>query len=116
MALNNFRLVTLVLFTSSAALGVLFAIPLWMGKIGPNPWTGFRNAKTLADADLWFYVNGIMGMEMFFLNIFILVLTMVFHFSNIVKNPVVPPVILTLVLVLGYSVIGLHCWKIAAQA
>lgn len=114
MVSNNFRLVSSIMLTSSAALGLLFAIPLWMGRIGPNRWTGFRNAKTLADPALWFAVNSIMGMEMFFLNLAILALTMIFYFSNLVKSQITPPMLLAIALVLGDALISLHCSNITA--
>ncbi|MGC9292941.1 MAG: SdpI family protein [Acidobacteriaceae bacterium] len=43
-------------------LAVLYALPLVFGWVGPNPVYGFRNAKTRANAKLWYPANRIAGM------------------------------------------------------
>ena len=47
----------LVLFVCSGLILVGLAIPLIMGKIGQNPWYGFRVRRTLSDPVVWYAVN-----------------------------------------------------------
>jgi hypothetical protein len=47
----------LVLFMCSGFILVGLAIPLIRGKIGPNPWYGFRVRRTLSDPAVWYAVN-----------------------------------------------------------
>jgi hypothetical protein len=47
----------LVLFVCSGLILVGLSIPLIMGKIGPNPWYGFRVERTLSDPVVWYAVN-----------------------------------------------------------
>jgi uncharacterized membrane protein len=43
-------------------IAVLYALPLVFGWVGPNPVYGFRNAKTRANANLWYRANRTAGM------------------------------------------------------
>ncbi len=43
------------------ALMVLFALPMVLGKIPPNPIYGFRTPKTLSSPDIWYPANRIAG-------------------------------------------------------
>lgn len=36
---------------------VALAIPLWLGKVPPNGWYGFRVPSTMRDERLWYKVN-----------------------------------------------------------
>jgi hypothetical protein len=49
--------VLLILFVCSGLILVGLSIPLIMGKIGPNPWYGFRVRRTLSDPAVWYAVN-----------------------------------------------------------
>lgn len=49
--------ILLVLFVCSGLILVGLSIPLIMGKIGPNPWYGFRVKRTLSDPAVWYAVN-----------------------------------------------------------
>lgn len=44
-----------------AAFCVLIGLPFYLGKVGPNPWAGFRTPRTLADPKVWYRANRIMG-------------------------------------------------------
>jgi SdpI/YfhL protein family len=35
-----------------------------MQKVGPNPWYGFRVAKTLSDPRIWYSANRIVGYDL----------------------------------------------------
>jgi hypothetical protein len=47
----------MILYVSSGAVLVLLALPLWLGKVPPNPFYGFRIAPALDDPDLWYPTN-----------------------------------------------------------
>src|SRR4051794_2247351 len=47
----------LILFVCSGLVLVGLAIPLILGKVGPNPWYGFRVERTLSDPAAWYAVN-----------------------------------------------------------
>src|SRR5205809_7529 len=49
--------ILLVLFVCSGLLLAGLSIPLILGKIGPNPWYGFRVKRTLSDPVVWYTVN-----------------------------------------------------------
>jgi hypothetical protein len=44
-------------FLSSGAVISLISIPLILGKVGPNPWYGFRVRRTLEDPAVWYPAN-----------------------------------------------------------
>jgi uncharacterized membrane protein len=49
-------------------VGLLFiglSIPLMQGRVPPNRYYGFRTAKTLSDAKIWYEVNRISGNDLF---------------------------------------------------
>ena len=45
------------LFLSVGGLLALISVPLILGKVGPNPWYGFRVKKTLDDPVAWYAAN-----------------------------------------------------------
>jgi hypothetical protein len=47
----------LALFVVSGLLLAGLSVPLMLGKIGPNPWYGFRVRRTLADPAVWYAAN-----------------------------------------------------------
>ncbi len=47
--------------TLSGLLLVALSFPLILGKIGPNPWYGFRVQKTLSDPAIWYPANAYAG-------------------------------------------------------
>lgn len=49
--------ILLILFVLSGCLLAALAIPLIQGKVGPNPWYGFRVPSTLADPVVWYAAN-----------------------------------------------------------
>lgn len=49
--------ILLFLFVCSGLLMAGLSIPLILGKIGPNPWYGFRVERTLSDPAVWYAVN-----------------------------------------------------------
>ena len=50
-------LMLMLMNTFSGLLLAAFSIPLILGKIGPNPWYGFRVKKTLNDPAIWYPAN-----------------------------------------------------------
>jgi hypothetical protein len=49
--------ILLVFFVCSGIILVGLSISLIMGKMGPNPWYGFRVRRTLSDPVVWYEVN-----------------------------------------------------------
>lgn len=47
----------ILLYIAGGMLMILLAVPLYFGKIKPNPWYGFRIRKTLQNPDVWYLVN-----------------------------------------------------------
>ena len=47
--------------TFTGLLLAVLSIPLILGKIGPNPWYGFRVKKTLSDPAVWYPANAYAG-------------------------------------------------------
>lgn len=53
--------IIMVTYLLGGLLLVGLALPLIRRRIKPNPWYGFRVAKTLADSKLWYDVNAYSG-------------------------------------------------------
>ena len=51
--------------TFTGLLLAALSIPLILGKIGPNPWYGFRVKKTLNDPAVWYPANAYAGKRLF---------------------------------------------------
>jgi len=62
-------LVLMWMFTMSGCLLSLLSIPLILGKIGPNPWYGFRVPKTLSDPKVWYPANTYAAKRLFVVGI-----------------------------------------------
>jgi len=54
-------LLLMLMYTISGGLLTALSIPLILGKIGPNPWYGFRVKKTLNDPAIWYPTNAYAG-------------------------------------------------------
>lgn len=49
------------LHLGTALLFVVLGIPLWLEKVPPNPWYGFRTPSTLKDQRIWYPANRLTG-------------------------------------------------------
>ncbi len=58
------RVVVFGLYLAVSLLWFLLGLPLWLQKVGPNRWYGFRTATTLHNEDLWYPVNRVVGVWM----------------------------------------------------
>jgi hypothetical protein len=58
-------LLLMLMYTISGGLLTALSIPLILGKIGPNPWYGFRVRKTLDDPAIWYSANAYAGKRLF---------------------------------------------------
>jgi SdpI/YfhL protein family len=47
----------LVVYVGAGALLAILSLPLIRGKVGPNPWYGFRVRRTLEDPAVWYPAN-----------------------------------------------------------
>jgi uncharacterized membrane protein len=58
---------TILLTIIFGGVGVVFialGIPLFQGRVRPNPWYGFRTDKTLSDEKVWYAVNRASGKDL----------------------------------------------------
>jgi SdpI/YfhL protein family len=62
-------LLLMLMYTISGCLLTALSIPLILGKIGPNPWYGFRVKKTLSDPAIWYPANAYAGKRLFVLGL-----------------------------------------------
>jgi uncharacterized membrane protein len=53
-----------LLFVLIGAVFIALGIPLKQGAVPPNRFYGFRTRKTLANKDIWYAVNRLMGIDM----------------------------------------------------
>lgn len=53
-----------VFYMCASALLMALSVPLMVKLIGPNGLYGFRVEKTLADPDIWYAVNRVLGIDM----------------------------------------------------
>ena len=70
----------LILFVCSGLILVGLSIPLIMGKIGPNPWYGFRVRRTLSDPAVWYAVNAYSAKRLLAVGIVNIVSAVVLYF------------------------------------
>lgn len=61
MSPNALAWLTTILFWVGDAILAAASIPMWRGLVPPNRTTGFRVAATLADPQLWYAVNAVVG-------------------------------------------------------
>lgn len=50
-------------FVCQGLLFIILGLPLYLKKIGPNGFYGFRTSKTLSDPNIWYAVNRIGGID-----------------------------------------------------
>ncbi|WP_373890130.1 SdpI family protein [Massilia sp. DJPM01] len=93
-------------------MGFLLSLPLWQGKVPPNPISGFRTAKTLADPVLWHQVNTATGRSLVLLNVLIAIVTLVLHFTITKDRPGLAALILTSAFVIGAALVALQGYLI----
>src|SRR5438309_9372042 len=72
--------ILLILFVCSGFILVGISIPLIMGKIGPNPWYGFRVRRTLSDPVVWYAVNAYSAKRLLAVGIVNIVSAIVLYF------------------------------------
>lgn len=72
--------ILLLLFVCSGLVLVGISIPLIMGKIGPNPWYGFRVRRTLSDPEVWYAVNAYSAKRLLVVGIVNIVTAVAFYF------------------------------------
>jgi len=102
-------LVITILYIIISLFGIFMGLLFWLRKIPPNSYSGFRTEQTLADPDLWYRVNSILGQDMFALNVVTFILTIVLQFAGV--QTVISAMILGTVLFIGYISIAIHCFR-----
>jgi hypothetical protein len=66
-----------LIFGVAGVLVIVLGIPLALGKVGPNPWYGFRLPATLRHRDIWYAVNAQAGRDLVATGVLLLVVVMV---------------------------------------
>lgn len=54
----------MIFFAFQALLFIILGIPLYLQKIKPNAFYGFRTGKTLSDPQIWYAVNHVLGIDL----------------------------------------------------
>ena len=73
-------LLLMLIYTISGGLIMALSIPLVLGKIGPNPWYGFRVKKTLTDPTIWYLANAYSGKRLFIVGLVVNLISVVLYF------------------------------------
>jgi uncharacterized membrane protein len=68
-----------VMQLSTGLLLIALAVPLILGKIGPNPWYGFRVRRTLEDPAVWYKANAYAGKALIGLSVAMIVFSTTFY-------------------------------------
>jgi hypothetical protein len=99
---------------STGLLLIALAVPLILGKIGPNLWYGFRVRRTLDDPAVWYKANAYAGKSLIFPAIAMIVFSTTFYLVP-VFDPLTYATACTVVCLgsLGISVI--YCFRFLGQ-
>lgn len=99
--MNIFKWIISGAFSVVSLLGIFLSLPMWQGKIPPNRISGFRTAQTLSNPELWYSVNTAVGRTLVFVNIALLIATIVTHFTISRSRPIVTAMVLTAFMLIG---------------
>jgi hypothetical protein len=66
-----------LVFGVVGVLLIALGIPLALGKVGPNPWYGFRLPATLKDRDIWYTVNAQAGRDLVAAGVLLLIVVLI---------------------------------------
>lgn len=70
----------LVMYLVFGGLLAALAIPLWLGKVPPNPIYGVRVPSTLRDPDVWYKTNSHMARGLFATGLITALAALLFYF------------------------------------
>lgn len=91
-------------FSGIGVLIVVLSWPLFLGKVGPNRWYGLRVERTLANTELWYKANRILGFDLIVAGTVILIVSIL---TLVVDLKSVPPQkinLLVLVIAVGCAI------------
>jgi len=74
-----------ILLAAVAMIG--FGLPMWFGRVAPNPIYGFRTPRTNANPEIWYPVNAMAGRDMVIAGIAIALLAAVTAIPGIFLPP-----------------------------
>jgi uncharacterized membrane protein len=100
-------IISIVILLGAGIMGGL-AIPLWHGKIAPNKTYGVRTKRTLADPELWYRANAVVGRNLAIFSIVLACITVAFHFTLARTHFVLSANLLAAVLLIGIAAITIH--------
>lgn len=103
-----------IVFEFSMLLMGILGIPMWLKKVKPNRYYGFRTKTTLNDPEIWYEVNSIIGKQMTYWGFFLSILGLVIPF---LKPNYVHPFLLIYsgILVIGLMLITANGFKISKE-
>lgn len=104
-------IVSITSLFGAAIVGGL-AIPMWRGNVASNETYGVRTKRTLADPELWYRANAIVGRNLVVFNAAYAVLTLVLHFTLARYDFVLSAILLFVVLLGGTTAIAIHGMRI----
>ncbi len=61
---DQMTLTTLAVLAVASALIATLGVPLWLGKVAPNRFYGFRTPLTVNQQDVWYPVNAAAGRDL----------------------------------------------------
>jgi uncharacterized membrane protein len=78
----------LIMQISTALLLIALCVPLILGKIGPNPWYGFRVRRTLENPTIWYKANAYAGKALIGPSIAMIVFSTTFYVFPVFNPPI----------------------------
>jgi uncharacterized membrane protein len=77
----------LIMQLSTGLLLIALSVPLILGKIGPNPWYGFRVRRTLEDPAVWYKANAYAGKTLIGPAVAMIVFSTTFYLIPVLDPP-----------------------------
>ena len=82
-----FKITILLMQVIPGLLLIALSVPLIRGKVGPNPWYGFRVRRTLEDPVVWYKANAFAGKTLIWAGIVMIVGSVVLYLVPDLDGP-----------------------------
>lgn len=110
--LDAARWIILIIYLLAAAIIGGLAVPMWRGKVEPNTTYGVRTKRTLADPELWYRVNAVVGRNLAMFSIAFACFVLVLHFTLARYHFVLSATLVAGALLAGIAAIAVHGCRI----
>lgn len=100
------------------AVGIVFVglgVPLFRGRVRPNPWYGCRTEKTLSDVKVWYAVNRVTGRALIAGGVMLIVCSLAVFVFGRRMNPTHAVIILLSVLILSVAGMAVNSFRAAKR-